>query len=57
MFKKLKLFNKLCKIIDAVQAYYEGNKDKIEKVKELIPKIKEIIQEAERIIKKLQDKD
>ena len=56
MFKKLRLFNKLCKIIDAVEAFYEGNKDKIEKIKELIPQIKEYIQEAERIIKKLQNK-
>lgn len=56
MFKKIKLFNKICKIIDAVEAYYEGNKDKIEKIKELIPQIKEFIAEAERIIKKLQGK-
>lgn len=57
MFKKIKLFNRLCKIIEAVEAYYEGNKDKIEKVKEYIPKLKELIQEAERIIKKIENKD
>ena len=54
MFKKIRLFNKLCKIIDAIEDYYEGNKEKIQKIKGLIPEIKKFIQEAECIIKKFQ---
>ena len=56
MFKKIKLFNKLCKIIEAIEAFYNGNKEKIEKAKEYIPQIKKFILEAEEILKKLQNK-
>ena len=56
MFKKIKMFNKLCKIIEAVEAYYRGNKEKIEKVKDFIPEIKKFIDEAQDIIKALKDK-
>ena len=56
MFKKIRLFNKLCKIIEAVEAFYDGNKKKIEKVKDFIPEIEEYIKEAKRIIKEHKDK-
>lgn len=55
MFKKIKLFNKLCKIIEAVEAFYAGNKEKIEKVKNFIPEIKKFIDEAIEIIEKLKN--
>jgi len=56
MFKKIKMFNKLCKIIDAVEEFYKGNEEKIKKIKELIPEIKEYISKAEKIIKAIKDK-
>lgn len=57
MFKKIKLFNKLCKIIEAVEEFYEGHRKKIEKIKDFIPEIKKIILEAEEILGTLQNKE
>lgn len=57
MIKKIKLFNKLCKIIEAIEAFYEGNKEKIQKVKDLIPEIEAYILKAKEIIEKLTHKD
>ena len=54
MFKKIKLAKKLFKIVDAVEEYFKGNKDKIEQGKEAISEIKQYISDLERIIKKIQ---
>lgn len=53
MFKKIKLIKKLLKIVDAVESYYKGNKDKIDIAKKAIPEIKGYITDLERIIKRL----
>ena len=53
MFKKIRLFKKLMKIVDAVEKYWDGNKDKIEEAKKAIPEIKGYISDLERIIGKL----
>lgn len=52
MFKKIKLIKKLLKIVDAVEEYYKGNKDKIEKARKAIPEIKGYITDLERILNK-----
>ena len=54
MFKKIKLMKKICKIVDAVEEYYKGNRDKIEEGKKAIEEIKGYISDFERIIKKTQ---
>ena len=53
MFKKIKLIKKLLKIIDAVESYWEGNRDKIEEAKKAIPEIKGYVSDLERIIKRI----
>ena len=53
MFKKIKLIKKLLKIVDAVENYWEGNRDKIEEAKKAIPEIKGYISDFERIIKRI----
>lgn len=53
MFKKIRLAKKLMKIVDAVEEYYKGNRDKIEAAKKAIPEIKGYISDLERIIKRL----
>lgn len=53
MFKKIKLIKKLLKIVDAVEEYYKGNKDKIDIARKALPEIKGYITDLERIIKRL----
>jgi hypothetical protein len=53
MFKKIRLAKKLMKIVDAVEEYYKGNREKIEVAKKAIPEIKGYITDLERIIKKV----
>ena len=53
MFKKIRLMKKLLKIVDAVEKYWDGNKDNIEEAKKAIPEIKGYISDLERIIKKI----
>ena len=55
MLRKIKLFNKICKIVEALEAYKKGNEEKINKIKDLIPQIKEIILKAEELLEKLQN--
>ena len=52
MFKKIKLIKKFLKIVDAVEEYYKGNKDKIDIAKKAIPEIKGYITDLERILNK-----
>ena len=44
---------KLLKIVDAVESYFENNKDKIEKAKEALPEIKGYISDFERILERV----
>ena len=53
MFKKIRLIKKLLKIIEAVESYFEGNREKIEQAKKALPEIKGYITDLERIIKKI----
>ena len=53
MFKKIRLIKKLLSIVEAVENYWNGNQDKIEKAKKAIPEIKGYISDLERIIKKI----
>lgn len=53
MFKKIRLIKKLLKIIEAVETFYNGNRDKIEKAKKALPEIKGYISDFERILKKI----
>lgn len=53
MLKKIRLIKKLLKIVEAVENYFEGNRDKIEEAKKALPEIKGYISDLERIIKKI----
>ena len=53
MFKKIKLIKKLLKIVDAVENYFDNNREKIEQAKEALPEIKGYITDLERILKKI----
>lgn len=44
------------KIVDAVESYFENNKDKIEKAKEALPEIKGYISDLERILERMGNK-
>ena len=53
MFKKIRIMKKICKIVDAVEEYYKGNRDKIEEGKKAIAEVKGYISDLERIIKRI----
>lgn len=53
MFKKLRLIKKLLKIVEAVEGYFENNREKIGQAKEALPEIKGYITDFERILKKI----
>lgn len=53
MFRKIKLMKKFLKIVEAVDCYFDNNREKIEKAKEVLPEVKGYISDLERIIKKL----
>jgi hypothetical protein len=53
MFKKIRIIKKICKIVDAVEEYYKGNRDKIEAGRKAIAEVKGYISDLERIIKRL----
>ena len=53
MFKRIRLFKKLMKIVDAVESYFENNKDKIEKAREALPEIKGYISDFERVLERI----
>ena len=52
MFKKIKLINKFLKIIDAVESFFDGNREKIEKAKKYLPEIKGYISDFERMLER-----
>lgn len=56
MFKKIRLIKKLLKIVEAVENYFEGNRDKIEQAKKALPEIKGYISDFERILDKMGNK-
>jgi hypothetical protein len=53
MFKKIRLAKKLMKIVDAVEEYYKGNRDKIEQGKKAIAEVEGYITDLKRITKRL----
>ena len=53
MFKKIRLIKKLLKVVNAVESYFDGNREKIEKAKKALPEIKGYISDFERIVKKI----
>lgn len=57
MFKKIKLMKKFIKIVEAVEGYFENNRDKIEKAKEALPEIKGYISDLERILERIGNKN
>ena len=50
MFKKIKLLKKFLKIIEAVDGFWDGNKEKIKKAGEYLPEIKGYISDLERML-------
>ena len=53
MFKKIRLFKKLLKIIKAVENFYDDNREKfIEEARKALPEIKGYISDFERILEK-----
>ena len=52
MFKKIRLIKKLLKIVDAVESYFKGNKDKIEKVRKALPEIKAYVETLQKLYDK-----
>ena len=53
MFKKIRIMKKACKIVDAVEEYYKGNRDKIEQGKKAIAEVEGYITDLKRILKRL----
>ena len=53
MFKKIKLLKKFLKIVDGVESFWDGNKEKLEKAKEVLPEIKGYITDLERLLAKV----
>ena len=47
---------KFIKIVEAVESYFENNRDKIEKAKEVLPEIKGYITDFERILERTRGK-
>jgi hypothetical protein len=53
MFKKIRLLKKFLKIVDGVESFWDGNKEKLEKAKEVLPEIKGYITDLERLLAKV----
>ena len=50
MFKKIKLIKKFLSIVDAVESFWFGGKEKLEKASKHLPEIKGYISDFERML-------
>ena len=53
MLKKIRLIKKLLSIVNAVDSFWTGNREKIEEARKAIPEIKGYITDLERMLDRI----